>query len=511
MGTNREISMNFFAPVEADAITVESERSHKRVEVRLTKVNRRRHAQNLRYLSDFVSASMPMNGLRFVTVDTSIEKGSAMRFEFRLLKHFQRLIDHVARTSPRRRQRLATSAPADVEILEPRQMLSAGGPEIAVSPLSQSDASDASVAMDKVGDQVVVWRNSRSDGSEIDGQVYGTNGKPIGNVFQVASPPTNTQTYVYAPSVAMDARGDFVVAWINFHYPTGGPFDDRVHARRFNLAGQPQGSEITVDKTTGAASDSQPKVAMDSLGNFVIAWGSFSFNQGGVYGQRFNSAGIPQGNVFRVDDPLQLSSSFSLAMDSRGDFVIAWRDFLIGGNVYAERFDSGGNPQGTPIQVGITTYSSQQQSPAVAMDSVGDFVVVWQQIIPLAGEPSIGIFAQRYDRSGNAQGGIIEVTKNDNNSNWESPSVAMNATGDFVVAWEALDRCSHLINGFARQYHSSGVAKGPDFLVSTSATSNSLSPNVAMDSKNNIAFVWTKFIAGKNDFSSRIYTRRFRQ
>ena len=355
----------------------------------------------------------------------------------------------------------------------------------------------------------VVWANANGE-NEIDAQIYDSAGKPRSNVFQVTSSDTKASSYVYYPSVAMDDRGDFVVAWI-VEQSHASNFDVRVHAQRFNLAGRAQGSEMTVDRLTGDAFDLEPKVAMDSRGDFVIAWVSDIIHHYGIFGQRFGSDGIAQRNVFQVDGPSQEPGNISLAMDSRGDFVIAWQEFSFGSGIYVERFDLAGRPQGSPIQVAITKYAGQQGTPVVAMDSAGDFVVTWQLTYPLGSYPSLGIFAQRYDRSGKAQGGIIEVTKNDKNSDWENPAVAMNATGDFVVSWEALDRSSHLLKGYARQYHSSGAAKGAAFMVSSSTTSNSLSPIVAMDSKNNFAVVWTTVVASNNGFTYRIYSRRFKQ
>ncbi|MFN8576526.1 MAG: hypothetical protein U0354_06690 [Candidatus Sericytochromatia bacterium] len=46
-----------------------------------------------------------------------------------------------------------------------------------------------------------------------------------------------------------------------------------------------------------------PSIASDSNGNFVVTWQSFQEGSGGegVYAQRYNSLGIPQGSEFRVN------------------------------------------------------------------------------------------------------------------------------------------------------------------------------------------------------------------
>ena len=70
------------------------------------------------------------------------------------------------------------------------------------------------------------------------------------------------------PSVAMDANGDYVVAWNNqVHLGPNYLYD--VEARVYNSAGQAQTGEIVVAQTTG---DTRPSVAMDANGDFVVAW-----------------------------------------------------------------------------------------------------------------------------------------------------------------------------------------------------------------------------------------------
>jgi hypothetical protein len=70
----------------------------------------------------------------------------------------------------------------------------------------------------------------------------------------------------------------------------------------------------------------------------------------------------------------------SVAMDGDGDFVVAWQSFTQDGSdhgVYAQRYDSNGNPQGSEFRVNTHTIGNQLY-PSVAIDTDGDFVVAWQ-------------------------------------------------------------------------------------------------------------------------------------
>ncbi|MEH2170433.1 MAG: hypothetical protein V7K41_28030, partial [Nostoc sp.] len=77
--------------------------------------------------------------------------------------------------------------------------------------------------------------------------------------------------------------------------------------------------------TTGNQSNST--VAIDADGDFVISWTSNGQDGSGdgIYAQRYNSAGVAQGNEFKVNTytPSNQSNS-TVAIDADGDFVISW-------------------------------------------------------------------------------------------------------------------------------------------------------------------------------------------
>ena len=105
----------------------------------------------------------------------------------------------------------------------------------------------------------------------------------------------------------MDADGDFVVVWEAERQLPDGSIDWDVYGRRYDSAGQPLGGEfvINTDRTNDQA---DPAVAMDAAGNFVIAWESDSQDKRGskgVYAQRYD----PTGQVQRFNvcsEPLNL-------------------------------------------------------------------------------------------------------------------------------------------------------------------------------------------------------------
>jgi hypothetical protein len=132
----------------------------------------------------------------------------------------------------------------------------------------------------------------------------------------------------------------------------------------------------------------------------VVVWtggGQDGSGYYGVFGQRYDSAGSAQGSEFQVNtyttgyqyDP-------RVAVHSDGDFVVVWESGGQDGSsagIFGQRYDSAGSAQGSEFQVNTYTTSFQVR-PAVAAESDGDFVVVWNS--DTQDGSGAGIFGQRY-------------------------------------------------------------------------------------------------------------------
>jgi hypothetical protein len=142
---------------------------------------------------------------------------------------------------------------------------------------------------------------------------------------------------------------------------------------------------------------------VDAGGNFVITWSSHNQDGSGwgIYGQRYNKAGVPQGGEFQINTYTHDDQEYStVAMSANGNFFVTWSSHNQGSSywgVYGQQFNAAGATLGNEFQIS-TTISGDQQYSSVAMDSKGHAVVVWSGNGP---GDNAGVFAQRYSINNN--------------------------------------------------------------------------------------------------------------
>src|SRR5262249_33249320 len=126
------------------------------------------------------------------------------------------------------------------------------------------------------------------------------------------------------PAIAMNASGQFVISWF------GGPFlGEDVFARAYANTGSPVTGEIAVNTTTGdeqAGNDG----AIDASGNFVVAWQSFNQVSAGsnydLFARRFNAAGTPTTSETQINTTTTgIQQLPRVALDSSGTATIVWQ------------------------------------------------------------------------------------------------------------------------------------------------------------------------------------------
>ncbi|MCE5268079.1 MAG: hypothetical protein LLG00_09360, partial [Planctomycetaceae bacterium] len=345
---------------------------------------------------------------------------------------------------------------------------------------------------------------------------------PIGNITAPGNPTgstdLNTNTYHtgldgVTPEVAMDGDGDYVVVWQSSRYGDGGD----IAFQRYNRFGQSQGVEGTANphtKTTdnaghavfaGNGVQTECAVAMDAYGDFVIVWAGDGTIPGtinstadttGIFAQIFDKNGKAVGERIAVNQSLPgVQELPSVAMDASGNFVVTWTTSddetdRSGLNVYGRRFSIQGLALSDEFRVN-TTAAGAQEDADIAMDSAGNFVVAWQSF----GQDGSdwGVYAQRYSKTGAKLGGEFQVNYYATDKQ-QSPSVAMNANGAFVIAYASFNQDGSGYGVYARRYGASGVAlDASEFPVSTTTVNWQVDPEVGIATNGNFVVTWSSF------------------
>jgi hypothetical protein len=370
---------------------------------------------------------------------------------------------------------------AQIERMESRRLLSVipVGPELLVSPSGTLSWYGESTAMDRHGNFVVTWSHWSEVSHGVYAQRYDAAGAAIGSATTV-SPQDGASA-----AVAMSADGEFVVT-----YGKGDPGD--VYARQFDNAGAPKGPEFRVNTTIGNHISSS--VAMSATGDFIVVWSDVFWGAPpGVFARQFDADGSPKGDQFRVGFlPLLFNGTPDVAFAADGQFIIVWEDgdFLAPGafDIRARRYDAEGIPLGPDIEVNSYT-TGWQFIPSIVIDADGEFVIAWTSSYQDGSE--YGVYAQRYSAGGVPQGAEFQVNTYTPSSQGYS-SVAMDTEGDFVITWNSYQDGGYPDGWgvYAQRYNAEGVAQGEEFRVNSYTTGGQGPAAVAMDADGDFCVTW---------------------
>jgi hypothetical protein len=356
------------------------------------------------------------------------------------------------------------------------------------------------VAVTPNGESIVTYGSASGDGSgfRVLFQRFDADANPVGGETQVNETTTGEQ---YLPTVAADSSGNFVIVWQG-----EGPGDSEgIFARRYDSSGSPLSGEFRVNTYT-TNTQSWTSIAMRASGEFVVTWGSNGQDGDlrGIYAQRYNAAGVAQGSEFRVNQTTTGEQNAPMAaMDSSGNFVIAWDSPSIGDDVYIRRYDAAGSALSGETMINSST-ANDQDFAAIAMNSSGDFVVVWTHEVDAAGTDT-SIMAQRFNASGVAQGSNFQVNTY-TTARQIYPMVAMDDSGAFIVTWESEGQDGGTKGVYAQRYDAGGTKIGCEFRLNTySSVTQEIATVATNASGSRVVAAWVS--NGQDGSGKGVYTQ----
>lgn len=282
------------------------------------------------------------------------------------------------------------------------------------------------------------------------------------------------------------------------------------------------GAQFQVN-TYGTSDQDFTSVAVQPNGDFVVVWESpgeymMDTSGGSIQAQRYASDGTALGNQVQVNTyTTNTQSRPDVAVDSEGDFVVVWESFEADNgdsdfaSIQGQLFASDGST--VNAQFLVNTYTSGSQlSPSVAMQPGGAFVVAWDTPKSDVKPSSTSVVAQRFNSDGTTNGDLIQVNSYVTQRQ-QIPSVAIWSNGDFVIAWESFgsagdDSSSYSIQ--AQRFTSDGMANGGEFQVNTYTQGSQRGVSVAVNETGEFVIVWSSYGSSGTDTStSSVQAQRY--
>ena len=364
-----------------------------------------------------------------------------------------------------------------------------------VNAYTTSAQGRSSVAADGQGRFIVVWASNGQDGdgTGIFGRRFDADGAPLGDDFAVNTYTTGDQSL---PRVAANADGDFVVVWQG----EAGASRDDVFGRRFDSAGMPIGGQFQINEDTSLSQEASA-VAVADDGAFLVVWS----NEDRLGARHFDSSGAPTTGDFDiaiddVADPTGFRSFFEPRAETLlgGNFVIAWHDYLypaayfIGYHtVQAAVLDEDASP------VAALDASSgsveQKRVPALTSTPDGGFVVVWAAYTDYSQYSQLN--GRRFSSAGTPQGAIFDPTPADETLLVRPEGVAMVDPDHFLVIWSHPPiKANDEITG--RFVATDGTPLGKSFAINNDVVDEDRHAAVASAGSGDFMVTWTRLNGG---------------
>ncbi len=307
------------------------------------------------------------------------------------------------------------------------------GEEFQVNTTTAGNQTEPAVVMDDAGNFVVTWHGPGvidPNQEDIFARWFDPNGSPVTEELQINDDSIDRQLY---PAVAAGNNGGSVIVWESRDFPVQG--DRAICGRMYNVTGETSGDEFIVNEEPSNCR--YPDVAMDPNGNFAVVWLDDG-SSNSIMARIFYADGFAKTDTFEVGTTgFSSVTQPAVAMDAAGCFIVTWDgdpNLASLDDIHARAFDPNGAALGEQFVVN-TTLELAQQNPQVAMNEQGQFVIVWECMTD-PNENDRDIFGRQYNCLDEPVGDEFQLNiylQDDQ----RCPAVAIAKDGRFVTAWQS--------------------------------------------------------------------------
>lgn len=320
---------------------------------------------------------------------------------------------------------------------------------------------------------------------------------------------THQDTSQRDPRIMQDISGNYTIVWCSINQAAEDS-DSDIYLQQFDANDAKVGNEILVNDIT-ANSQERPSAAMNGSCDFVVVWASHTGDFDSIFDikAKLYKDSAPTGTEFLVNSTtLNSQTKPSAAMNSNGEFVVAWESWYQDGSnkgVYMQRYDSNGEMIGDETLVNTTTANSQGR-PVVKYFPDGKFIVIWESWEQNGSGSDYDLYGKIYDASGSIIKDEFLINTYTDSYQWFADVETM-SSGEFVAVWCSWDQDGHWGGLYLQKFDSSFEKSGDEVLVNTTTVNYQWLPKIRSMQDGMVAVVWSSW---KQDGSREgVYAQTF--
>ena len=372
-----------------------------------------------------------------------------------------------------------TNSTPTIELEPQASFWSPLGTFLSGSGVNGSDAEGTDIALDNNGFPVVAWLESNGNVFNVYVKRWdGTAWQPVGGAISAVGGMTDS----FKPSLALDSGSNPVVA---FQEDNGSV--NNIYVFRYTAGTwQPVGGALSA--VAGGTGAYEPSLAIDSLGNPVVAWREQNPNTSFVYVRRF-VAGVwqPVGGALSAVTGTTDTIEPSLKLDGSGNPIVAWQESDgVDSNIYVYRYAGTWQSVGGALS-GSSVAGSSAFSPSLDLDSAFNPVVAWRESNGTGTPEDVYVYklvAGIWQAIGAALSAVTGAT------NVGNPYLVLDSANKPVVAWDELAGASN--NVYIKRWSGTVWQAVGGKLSAVGNNTDAFEPAITLDSSNNPIAAWSE-------------------
>ena len=271
--------------------------------------------------------------------------------------------------------------------------------------------------------------------------------------------------------------------------------------------------DFKVNSDNGNYEQTDPRIAVAPDGSFVIIWIDKREGENNVYLQRFNTEGFPDGGNVKINDDVITAWQAQPALDAgiSGQYGIVWQDFRTDGYPYNpdimfQPLDSISTPIGANVNVTPGYQNWMRENSDIAISAWGAGVVVWADYL----NGNWDIYGQLIGLEGSLIGSSFKVNDDVGSSQQHYPKVATSAEGWFVVTW--YDNRGGDDDIYIQRFNSDATPIGVNVKVNSDGTNKRQTfPDITTDGAGNFTVIWVDYRNGSYPDNPDIFAAKYQK